>query len=58
VINVFRDGVVSASNGPLLDGVPAIRAGEKLEGQFFPLLIDPNAIAPELAAPGLAAPGQ
>jgi len=43
IINVLRDGVVSASNGPLLDGVPAIPAGEKLEGQFFPLLFDPAA---------------
>ncbi|MBC8029855.1 MAG: phytanoyl-CoA dioxygenase family protein [Pyrinomonadaceae bacterium] len=43
VINVFREGVLSASNGPLLDGVPAIRAGEKLEGQFFPLLTESNA---------------
>lgn len=42
VINVFRDGVRSASNDPLLDGVPAIPAGEKIEGQFFPLLFDPN----------------
>jgi ectoine hydroxylase-related dioxygenase (phytanoyl-CoA dioxygenase family) len=42
VINVFRDGVRSASNEPLLEGVPAIRAGEKMDGQFFPLLIDPS----------------
>lgn len=42
VINVFRDGVCSASNEPLLDGVPAIPAGEKIEGQFFPLLFDPS----------------
>jgi ectoine hydroxylase-related dioxygenase (phytanoyl-CoA dioxygenase family) len=46
VINAFRDGVFSASNDPLLDGVPAIPAGEKLEGQFFPLLIEPHAIDP------------
>lgn len=42
VINVFRDGVVSASDDPLLAGVPAIRAGEKMDGQFFPLLFDPD----------------
>lgn len=38
VINVMKDGVRSASNEPLLHGVPAIKAGEKVEGQFFPLL--------------------
>jgi ectoine hydroxylase-related dioxygenase (phytanoyl-CoA dioxygenase family) len=43
VINVFRDGVRSAANDPLLQGVPAIPAGEKIEGQFFPLLFDPAA---------------
>ena len=42
VINAFRDGVVSASDEPLLEGVPAIPAGEKIEGQFFPLLFDFN----------------
>ena len=41
VINVFRDGVCSASHEPLLQGVPPIPAGEKIEGQFFPLLSDP-----------------
>jgi hypothetical protein len=44
VINVFRDGVRSNSNDPLLEGVPAIPAGEKIEGQFFPLLFDPDVI--------------
>lgn len=38
VINVLRDGVVSDSNEPLLEGIPAIPKGEKLEGKFFPLL--------------------
>ncbi len=42
VINVFRDGVVSSSNEPLLDGVPPIPPGEKIQGQFFPLLFDPD----------------
>ena len=42
VINVFRDGVCSAANEPLLAGVPPIPAGEKMEGQFFPLLFEPN----------------
>lgn len=41
VLNVFRDGVQSASDGELLKGVPAIPAGQQMEGQFFPLLFDP-----------------
>ena len=41
VLNVFRDGVVSASDSPPLEGVPAIPIGEKMGGQFFPLLLDP-----------------
>jgi len=40
VLNVFRDGVVSASDSPPLEGVPAIPIGEKMGGQFFPLLLD------------------
>lgn len=40
VINAFRDGVVSASDAPLLEGVPAIPAGQKIDGQLFPLLSD------------------
>ena len=38
VINVFADGVVSDSNEVLLQGVPAVPKGEKMQGQFFPLL--------------------
>jgi ectoine hydroxylase-related dioxygenase (phytanoyl-CoA dioxygenase family) len=38
VINVFRDGVVSDSDEPLLNGVPVIRKGEKVDGRYFPLL--------------------
>ena len=41
VINVLRDGVTSASERPLLAGVPAVPPGEPLSGQFFPLLLDP-----------------
>jgi len=40
VINVFRDGVLSASNEPPLEGVPPIPVGEGMGGQFFPLLFD------------------
>jgi ectoine hydroxylase-related dioxygenase (phytanoyl-CoA dioxygenase family) len=44
VVNVVRDGVLSDSNEPLLEGVPIITKGEKLAGQFFPVLFDPSAI--------------
>ena len=44
VINVVRDGVVSASDQPLLEGVPPIPAGKKLGGKFFPLLFDPRSM--------------
>jgi hypothetical protein len=44
VINVFRDGVRSASDAPLLEGVPVIASGERMGGQFFPLLFDPDRI--------------
>jgi ectoine hydroxylase-related dioxygenase (phytanoyl-CoA dioxygenase family) len=42
VINVFRDGVKSNSNEPLLEGVPAIARGDQVQGQFFPLLFEPR----------------
>jgi ectoine hydroxylase-related dioxygenase (phytanoyl-CoA dioxygenase family) len=42
VVNVFRDGVRSNSDAPLLEGVPSIRKGEPMGGQFFPLLFDPG----------------
>lgn len=38
VINVFADGTISATNDTLLEGVPVISKGCKMEGQFFPLL--------------------
>lgn len=44
VLNVFRDGVLSASDSAPLEGVPPIRSGEKMEGRFFPLLFDPTAL--------------
>ncbi len=40
VINVFADGVISDSDDVLLSGVPPISKGEKMQGQFFPLLFD------------------
>ena len=42
VINVFRDGVMSASDNPPLEGVPPVPAGKAMGGQFFPLLYDPQ----------------
>jgi ectoine hydroxylase-related dioxygenase (phytanoyl-CoA dioxygenase family) len=42
VINVFRDGVKSDSDSPLLEGVPVVPRGERMGGRFFPLLYDPN----------------
>lgn len=50
VINVFRDGARSAADEPLLEGVPPIRTGEKIDGQFFPLLFDPAGSADTLSA--------
>jgi ectoine hydroxylase-related dioxygenase (phytanoyl-CoA dioxygenase family) len=44
VINVFRDGVRSASDAPPLEGVPPIPKGEAMGGQFFPLLFDPHRV--------------
>jgi ectoine hydroxylase-related dioxygenase (phytanoyl-CoA dioxygenase family) len=42
VLNVFRDGVVSASDTAPLEGVPPVPVGQKMSGQFFPLLFDPG----------------
>jgi hypothetical protein len=42
VLNVFKDGVISASDKPPLEGVPPIPPGTKMTGQFFPLLFDPQ----------------
>src|SRR5260221_2639131 len=42
VINVFADGVKSDSDDPLLEGVPPVPKGTKMQGQFFPLLYKPN----------------
>jgi ectoine hydroxylase-related dioxygenase (phytanoyl-CoA dioxygenase family) len=38
VINVFKDGTLSDSGEPPLDGVPPIPPGQPMGGQFFPLL--------------------
>jgi ectoine hydroxylase-related dioxygenase (phytanoyl-CoA dioxygenase family) len=44
VINVFRDGVMSNTDEALLNGVPIIHRGQKMGGQFFPLLFDPSLV--------------
>ncbi|MEX2401597.1 MAG: phytanoyl-CoA dioxygenase family protein [Rhodothermales bacterium] len=38
VINVVRDGVASATDESLLEGVPPVPKGQPLRGRFFPLL--------------------
>jgi hypothetical protein len=38
VLNVFADGTISNTDEELLQGVPVIKKGSKMEGQFFPLL--------------------
>ncbi|MFL2870348.1 MAG: phytanoyl-CoA dioxygenase family protein [Pirellulaceae bacterium] len=40
VVNVVRDGVCAVSDEPLLDGTDPIPAGQPLNGQFYPLLLD------------------
>ncbi|MBS1609669.1 MAG: phytanoyl-CoA dioxygenase family protein [Bacteroidetes bacterium] len=42
VINVFADGVNSDSDDELLSGVPPVAKGTKMEGQFFPLIYNPQ----------------
>ena len=50
VINVIRDGVVSDSDEPLLKGVPPVPKGRKMDGRFFPLLLDPQTMATPLGS--------
>lgn len=42
VLNVFADGTASNSDEEMLQGVPRVHKGNKMEGQFFPLLFDPH----------------
>ena len=44
VINVFADGTKSNTDEALLTGVPVFKKGQKLQGQFFPVLFDPKEI--------------
>lgn len=43
VLNVFADGTCSDSDEVLLNSVPPIPRGHKMDGKFFPLLYDPTA---------------
>jgi ectoine hydroxylase-related dioxygenase (phytanoyl-CoA dioxygenase family) len=40
VLNVFADETKSDADTELLQGVPPIPKGKKMEGQFFPLLFE------------------
>lgn len=42
VLNVFADGTLSNSDDELLPTTPGIPKGQKMEGQFYPLLFDPT----------------
>lgn len=44
VLNVFADGTRSNSDSEMLQGVPPVKKGEKMEGRFFPLLFDPATV--------------
>ena len=44
LINTFTDGTRSDLDEPLLKGVDLIPKGSKMQGQFFPLLFDPEVL--------------
>ena len=44
VLNVFADGTRSNTEHELLAGVPIFQPGETLTGQFFPLLLERDAM--------------
>ncbi|CAN5366985.1 hypothetical protein BH23BAC1_BH23BAC1_20450 [soil metagenome] len=45
VLNVFADGTQSNTDSELLQGVPVVNKGQKMEGQFFPFLFDPKSVS-------------
>lgn len=49
LVNAFRDGIRSATDDEILAGVPRIARGNKMEGQFFPLLFDPGSAGVRIA---------
>lgn len=44
VLNVFADNTKSNTDEPLLEGIPPVKKGDKMEGQFFPLIFTPQDI--------------
>ena len=42
VLNVFRDGVCSDSDSPLLKGASIVAKGRPMQGRFFPMVYDPG----------------
>jgi ectoine hydroxylase-related dioxygenase (phytanoyl-CoA dioxygenase family) len=44
VLNVFADGTFANSDKELMPGTPLIPKGEKIGGQFFPVIFDPQKI--------------
>lgn len=44
VLNVFADDTISNSDEELLAGVPVVPKGQKMSGQFFPILFDADKI--------------
>jgi ectoine hydroxylase-related dioxygenase (phytanoyl-CoA dioxygenase family) len=44
VLNVFADGTVSDTDDPLLEGIPVVQKGGKMEGKFFPMIFDPSTL--------------
>lgn len=44
VINSFKDGVISDKDEPMLVGTDTVPKGQPMQGQFYPLLFDPESI--------------
>lgn len=42
VLNAFADGTKSDIDDDFLDGIPFVKRGQKMQGQFFPLLYEVN----------------
>ncbi len=40
VLNAFADGTLSDIDDDFLDGIPFVKRGKKMEGQYFPLLYE------------------
>lgn len=53
-LNFCADGTRSASDEPLLQGVPVIRRGRPLEGRFFPLLYSSTRLSVNPSATSLS----